>query len=94
MRSQSEPRTSIACYLPIYAPRGQDGERQRRCWPRAGICGLEQLLHKAHSDDLEQAHHTCVTGLLAQHRLNLAAFRALGRRVMDELIEPARRLAR
>lgn len=56
--------------------------------------GLEQLLQSAHAEDLEEAHHTCVSGLLARNRPSLTAFQALGRRVMAELIEPARRLAR
>lgn len=56
--------------------------------------GLEQLLQGAHAEDLEEAHHTCVTGLLAGHRLSLPAFQALGRRVMNELIEPTRRQIR
>ena len=55
--------------------------------------GLEQMLQSAHSEDLEEAHHTCITGLLARDRLSLEAFESLGRRVMGELIEPARRLA-
>lgn len=55
--------------------------------------GLEQMLQSAHSEDFEEAHHTCMTGLLARHRLSLEAFASLGRRVMGELIEPARRLA-
>lgn len=56
--------------------------------------GLEQMLQPEHSEDLEEAHHTCVTGLLARHRPSLETFESLGRRVMGELIEPARRLAR
>jgi hypothetical protein len=56
--------------------------------------GLEQMLQPEHSEDLEEAHHTCISGLLAQHRLRLETFEALGRRVMGELIEPARRLVR
>lgn len=56
--------------------------------------GLGQMLQPEHSEDLEEAHHTCITGLLARHRLSLEAFESLGRRVMGELIEPARRLAR
>ena len=56
--------------------------------------GLEQMLQSAHSEDLEEAHHTCIIGLLARHQLSLEALKSLGRRVMGELIEPARRLAR
>lgn len=61
-------------------------------WLESIGSGLEQMLQSAHSEDLEEAHHTCLTGLLARHRLNLEAFESLGRRVMGELIEPARRL--
>lgn len=56
--------------------------------------GLEHMLKAEHVEDLEQAHHTCITGLLARHPLSLEAFESLGRRVMGELIEPARHLAR
>lgn len=55
--------------------------------------GLEQLLQRQHSADLEEAHHTCISGLLARYRPSLSTFHALGRRVMGELIEPARRMA-
>ncbi|MFU8832119.1 MAG: hypothetical protein ACNA7J_08185 [Wenzhouxiangella sp.] len=56
--------------------------------------GLEQMLQNTHTEILEEAHHTCVTGLLARYRPGLETFHALGRRVMGELIEPARRLTR
>ncbi|QKK02093.1 MAG: hypothetical protein HND55_05115 [Pseudomonadota bacterium] len=56
--------------------------------------GLEQMLQPKHSEDLEEAHHTCITGLLARHRPSLETFEAVGRRVMGELIQPARRLPR
>lgn len=56
--------------------------------------GLEQMLQPEHSEDFEEAHHTCITGLLARHPLSLEAFESLGRRVMGELIEPARGLTR
>ena len=55
--------------------------------------GLEQMLQPEHEDYLEEAHHTCTSGLLARYRLSLDTFAALGRRVMGELIGPARRLA-
>jgi hypothetical protein len=56
--------------------------------------GLEQMLQPEHAEDLEEAHHTCITGLLARHRPSLETFEAVGRRVMGELIQPARRLPR
>ena len=56
--------------------------------------GLEQMLQAVHAEYLEEAHHTCTSGLLARYRLSLDAFAALGRRVMGELIEPARGLTR
>lgn len=55
--------------------------------------GVKQMLESAHAEDLEEAHHTCTTGLLARYRLDSSSFEALARRVWAEIIEPTRRLA-
>lgn len=57
-------------------------------WPalakRAGS-GLRQLL--ASQTDLEEAHYTCLNGLLASEPLTLAALGAAGDRVLGDAIE-------
>lgn len=68
----------------------KDSER----WLSTIGSGLEQMLQSQHAEYLEEAHHTCVSGLLARYRPSFATFQALGRRVMGELIEPARQSAR
>ena len=52
--------------------------------------GLEELLSDAHGNDLEEAHHTCIAGLLAGYRISLPALRATGRRLIEEVIRPVR----
>jgi len=52
--------------------------------------GLEELLSESHENDLEEAHHTCIAGLLAEYRTSLQAFRATGQRLIAEVIQPVR----
>ena len=52
--------------------------------------GLEELLSDSHGNDLEEAHHTCIAGLLAGYRIRLSALRATGRRLIEEVIRPVR----
>jgi len=52
--------------------------------------GLEELLSDSHGNDLEEAYHTCIAGLLAGYRISLPALRATGRRLIEEVILPVR----
>lgn len=52
--------------------------------------GLEELLSDSHGNDLEEAHHTCISGLLAGYRVSPAVMRATGRRLIEEVIRPVR----
>ena len=54
--------------------------------------GLEMLLDARHQEDLEEARHTCVYGLLATDRPGAAAFRATGERVLEEGVHELHRL--
>lgn len=54
--------------------------------------GLEHLLDDSHGADLEEAHHTCINGLLAGHRPQLDTLRGIGQRVLLDVIMPARKL--
>lgn len=58
---------------------------------RAGN-GLRELL--ASEPDLEEAHHTCLNGLLASQPPTLAAFRAAGDRVLGDALETLEDLAK
>ena len=70
----------------------------RHCFPddaaalagRAGS-GLRDLL--ASSEDLREAHHTCVWGLLAQRRPTPDELLAVGQRLVQDAIEPLEALA-
>lgn len=70
----------------------------RTCFPdepvvlarRAGS-GLRALLDSP--EDLEEARHTCVYGLLAQRRPGTDALLAVGGRLVQDAIEPLERLA-
>ena len=42
--------------------------------------GLRELL--ASPDDLEEAHHTCLNGLLATHHVSLSALREAGEQLL------------
>ena len=42
--------------------------------------GLRELL--ASPDDLEEAHHTCLNGLLATHHVTLGALRQAGEKLV------------
>ena len=46
--------------------------------------GLRELL--ASPDDLEEAHHTCLNGLLATHHVSLAQLREAGERLMQNAV--------
>lgn len=70
----------------------------RTCFPeeaaalarRAGS-GLRALLES--SEDLEEARHTCVWGLLAQRPPRIEELLAVGRRLVQDAIEPLGSLA-
>jgi len=47
--------------------------------------GLRALLESP--ADLEEAHHTCLNGLLASQPLSLDALQAAGERVLGEAVE-------
>ena len=53
--------------------------------------GLRQLLQPENELDLEQAHHTCVTGLLALKNPNLTQLRAAGKRLIQDALDPLER---
>lgn len=52
--------------------------------------GLEILLSDSHRDDLDEAHHSCIAGLLAGYRPAVADLRAVGRRLIVEVVGPVR----
>jgi len=58
---------------------------------RAGR-GLRALLES--SEDLREAHHTCVWGLLAQRRPTVEELQNVGRRLVQDAIEPLEAFAR
>ena len=60
-------------------------------WPdfarRAGT-GLRQLLRPENASDLEEAHHTCQSGLLTSQPATLTILRIAGERLLQDAIEP------
>lgn len=61
------------------------GDEARALARRAGN-GLRELL--ASPEDMEQAQHTCDWGLLAGQRRSAEALAAVGRRLMQDVLEP------
>lgn len=57
---------------------------------RAGI-GLRSILRSP--NDLDEAHHSCVYGLLASNPPDLTAFRLMGERVIGDAVTSLERLA-
>ncbi len=53
--------------------------------------GLRELL--ASGDDLEEAHGTCVNGLLVRQNLSVEQLLATGRRVLHDAVEPLQKSA-
>jgi hypothetical protein len=49
--------------------------------------GLRQLLDPANEPDLEEAHHTCISGLLASHRPTLSQLRVTGERLIYDALD-------
>jgi hypothetical protein len=66
------------------------GDEWRKLASRAGN-GLRELLDSP--ADLEEAHFTCVNGLLAGAPPTMAAFEIAGRRLLTDAIEPLERTA-
>lgn len=48
--------------------------------------GLRELL--ASPDDLDEAHHTCLNGLLATHHVSLVQLREAGERLIEKAVTP------
>lgn len=55
--------------------------------------GLRQLLQPVNELDLEEAHHSCVFGLLVSQRPDLRQLRATGERLTHDAIDPLVKLA-
>lgn len=64
-------------------------EKWRELTMRVGQ-GLRELL--ASEADLEQAHHTCVNGLLASKAITIDEFRIAGQRLLADAVEPIERV--
>lgn len=62
-------------------------ERWRKL-ARTADSGLVQLLRPEHHEDLEQAHHTCVNGLLAGLNPDLEELRITGERLLQDVFRP------
>jgi hypothetical protein len=60
---------------------------------RAGS-GIRQLLLTANEPDLEEAHHSCVSGLLVSRRPELGQLRATAERLIQDVIFPLEKLGR
>ncbi|MEP7260216.1 MAG: hypothetical protein ABI669_03435 [Usitatibacter sp.] len=77
--------------LPGWAKSWEKALRSRfpRDWKELAIHagdGLRLLLDS--EQDLEEAHHTVVTGLLASTRVDLRMLRIMGERLMQDAVEP------
>jgi hypothetical protein len=69
------------------------GEEWRTLAQRAGT-GLRRLLDPANGPDFDEAHHSCVFGLLASQPPTVDELRATGERVLQFCIVPLENLAR
>lgn len=63
-------------------------------WPNLALRAGEGLRHLLKSEeDLEEAHHSCINGLLSSKQTSLAALRAAGERLIGDAIERLESLA-
>jgi hypothetical protein len=74
------------------ALRSTFGEDFRDRASRAGT-GIRTLISPSHVEDLDEAHHTCVYGLLASNPPTRDQLRMAGERLLVDAIEPLQVLA-
>lgn len=65
----------------------------RELIPKVGS-GLRQLLRPENEADLEEAHHTCINGLLVSQSATLKLLQVTGERLIQDAIEPLEQMTR
>lgn len=65
----------------------------RKLIPQVGA-GLRQLLRAENEADLEEAHHTCASGLLVSQSPTLKLLEVTGQRLIQDAIEPLEQIGR
>jgi hypothetical protein len=63
----------------------------RKLIPKVGA-GLRQILRPENEADLEEAHHTCVNGLLVSQSPTIKLLEVTGRRLIQDAVEPLERM--